>query len=279
MHSQVKRPFQVLLFSTPLSLFIAGFLSSIANASRTFLSFIPLALSITRTLCQSMSCDPFPFKDMLSDGRFLLMTEPNCIPMFLRSYFQSSHRLPHVLVLTGLAFYWIHNIPLCSTRQSLLYIVQAIEGLGLVERASDSSFEAEIPGQFVWLHSSLPQWTECELPAILPCWSLHLLRTAGAPKLSSTALSVLSQWTSSDSHFLTFHPRCARFPPSLIFRHCKPWLLWLLCQQTLEQFHVWPTLGDDYQRRGIDPCVLAFCTLLCPIYLPRLLWTVRPWTA
>ena len=81
-----------------------------------------------------------PFKDMLSDGRFLWMIEPNCIPMFLRSYFQSSHRLPHVLVLTGLAFYWIHNIPLCSTRQSVLYIVQAIEGLGLVERASDSSF-------------------------------------------------------------------------------------------------------------------------------------------
>ena len=56
---QVKRPFQVLLFSTPLSLFIAGFLSSIAKASRTFHSFIPVALSITRTLVQSMSCDPF----------------------------------------------------------------------------------------------------------------------------------------------------------------------------------------------------------------------------
>ena len=58
-YSQVKSPFQVLLFSTPLSLFIAGFLSSIANASRTFHSFIPVALSITHTLCQSMSCDPF----------------------------------------------------------------------------------------------------------------------------------------------------------------------------------------------------------------------------
>ena len=59
MYCQVKRPFQVLLFSTPLSLFIAGFLSSIAKASRTFCSFIPAALSITRTLVQSMSCDPF----------------------------------------------------------------------------------------------------------------------------------------------------------------------------------------------------------------------------
>ena len=32
---------------------------------------------------------------------------------------------------------------------------------------------------------------ECELPAILPCWSLHLPRTAGAPKLSLTDLSLL----------------------------------------------------------------------------------------
>ena len=59
MYPQVKRPFEVLLFSTSLSLFIAGFLSSIANASRIFRSFIPVALMITCTLCQWMSCDPF----------------------------------------------------------------------------------------------------------------------------------------------------------------------------------------------------------------------------
>ena len=34
------------------------------------------------------------FKDMLSDGRFFWMIEPNCIPVLLWSYFSSSHRLP-----------------------------------------------------------------------------------------------------------------------------------------------------------------------------------------
>ena len=47
--------------------------------------------------------------------------------------------------------------------------------------------------------------------------------------------------------------------PSLIFRHCKPWLL---CQQTLEQFHVWCWVvaikGEVLTR------VLAFRTRLCP---------------
>ena len=146
MYSQVKRPFQVLLFSTPLSLFIAGFLSSIANASRTFRSFIPVALSITRTLCQSMSCDPFLSRTcspMADFSRWLM------IASWIRSrcsFVCTSRALifppppPHVLVLTGLAFYWIHSIPLCSTRQPALYIVQTMEGPGLVERASDSSF-------------------------------------------------------------------------------------------------------------------------------------------
>ena len=59
MYSQVKIPFQVLLFSTPWSLLIACFLSSIANVSHTSRSFIAVALSITRTLCQSMLCDSF----------------------------------------------------------------------------------------------------------------------------------------------------------------------------------------------------------------------------
>ena len=98
---------------------------------------------------------------MLSDGRFLRKIEPNSIPLLLRSYFQSSHRLPHVLVLTGLAFYWIHNIPLYSAQESVLYIVQVIEGLGLVEWASDSSFPGN-SSDFI-AHSL----KECELSAIL----------------------------------------------------------------------------------------------------------------
>ena len=39
-----------------------------------------------------------PFKDMLSDGRFLWMIEPNCIPMFLRSYFQSSFTIVPIFI-------------------------------------------------------------------------------------------------------------------------------------------------------------------------------------
>ena len=43
-------------------------------------------------------------------------------------------------------------------------------------------------------------------------------------------------------------------------------------------FHVWPTLGGGYQRRGIDPCVGFLYTALS-IFDPRLFWTVRQWMA
>ena len=239
------------ILSTPLSLFIAGFLSSIANASRTFRSFIPVALSITRTLCQSMSCDPFLWRTCSAMADFsgwlsriasrcsFVRTSRAFIVFPTHSSWQVSHfNTQHPFVFHS-AVCPLH----CTSHWG--------SGVGR------TSIRFQLPGQFVWLHSSLPQWMEWELPAILPCWSLHLPRTAGAPKLSSNGVSMLSHWTFSDSHFLAFHPWCARFPPSLIFRHCKPSLL---CQQTLEQFHVWPALSGGYQRRGIDPCVGFLCT-------------------
>ena len=106
------------------------------------------------------------FKDMLSDGRFLWMIEPNCIPMLLRLYFQSLNRVSHVLVMTGIAFYKIteYTTSLCSTPQSILHIVQAIEGLGLAERASGSSF----PGNSSdFIAHSLNEWNASCLPFFL----------------------------------------------------------------------------------------------------------------
>ena len=242
------------ILSIPLSLFIAGFLSSIANASRTFRSFIPVALSITRTLCQSMSCDPFLWRTcsaMADFSGWLSRNASRCSFVrtsraFIVSPTYSSWQVSHFNTQHPFVFHSAVCPLHCTSHWGF--------GVGR------TSISFQLPGQFVWLHSSLPQWMECELPAILPCWSLHLPRTAGAPKLSSTGLSLLSQWTSSDSHFLAFRPWCARFPPSLIFRHCKPWL------------------GGGYQRRGIVPCVGFLYTALS-IFDPRIFWTVRPWMA
>ena len=55
----LKRPFQVYSFQLSCLCFAAGFLYSVASASRTFRTFIPVALSITCTLFQSMSCVSF----------------------------------------------------------------------------------------------------------------------------------------------------------------------------------------------------------------------------
>ena len=140
MYCQLKRPFQVLLFSTLLCLFFTGFLSSITNASRTFLSLIPLALSITCTLCQLFSCDPFLFKtcSAMADFSGWLSRTASQNPFA---------RTSRALIVSPTYLSWqvshftVNATSLCGPLGSLPFtLYKASRVLGCVEQASDSSF-------------------------------------------------------------------------------------------------------------------------------------------
>ena len=327
MSSQVKIPFQVLLFSTPLSLFIAGFLSSIANARLSHLPLLNSCRSLAR--CASRCHAIYSFQghaqrwlislddwaELHPDALSIVLPELSSSPprtrpdryrillnspfaLYVMPYIRWCHRDPNGcsrLWLTHHRYHRRHRCPtfddvtatLMGVRDDVMtgnhYKVQkdytqhpfvfhsAVCHLHCTSHRGSgvgrTSTRFQLPGHFVWLHSSLPQWTECELPAILPCWSLHLPRTAGAPSFVTEVL---------------------RIAISLHFTHDVPdfTLLWFFVTANLDCSVNKPSSNSTFDRRWVvaikgevSTCVLAFCTRLCPIYLPRLLCTVRPWMA